>query len=88
MSETESEALDVRVARLQAELDALTKDKKAPWYKRVAAGLGAALTTPEAVNAEKSLLTVVVTRLVLYAPAVAVYVDLLLKAFGAPSVSP
>ena len=49
-------------------------------FKRILHGILAALTTPEAVKAEKSLAVVVLVRLALFVPAVAVYIDLIVKA--------
>lgn len=50
--------------------------------KKVLAGLAAALTTPEAVKAEKSLLVMVLARLAILVPAAAFIVDELVKALG------
>lgn len=83
--------LKANVERLENEL-AHEKSRRqffkglASGAKRIFHGVVAGLSTPEAVKAEKSLAAIVLTRLALYAPAVAVYVDLILKALGAPSV--
>lgn len=47
--------------------------------KRVALGLLAALTTPEAVKAEKSLAVIVLARLAILVPASAFIVDRLVE---------
>jgi hypothetical protein len=78
-------SLEERVALLQAQLDAKNQSST---FKKVLRGLAAALTSPEAVKAEKSIAALVLGRLALTLPATAVFIDLILKAFGAPSVTP
>ena len=50
--------------------------------KRVALGVLAAFTTPEAIKAEKSLATIVLTRLAILVPAAAFAIDLLIRAIN------
>lgn len=50
--------------------------------KKVLWSLAAALTTPEAVKAEKSLAVVVLARAAILIPAAAYAINLLIKALG------
>lgn len=50
--------------------------------KKILRGLLAALTTPEAVKAEKSLATIVLVRFAILVPAAAGAVGFLLRALG------
>lgn len=45
-------------------------------------GIAAALTTPEAIKAEKSLATIVLTRAAILVPAAGVVIDVVVKALG------
>ena len=56
--------------------------------KKFGASILAALTTPEAVKVEKSLLVVALTRAAILVPTVAVLIDILVKALGGPGVTP
>lgn len=47
--------------------------------KKVLWGIAAALTTPEAIKAEKSLLTVVLVRAAILVPSAAVVIGVLVK---------
>lgn len=51
-------------------------------FKKVLASLAAALSTPEAVKAEKSIAVVVLARLAITVPAYAVVIDWLVKALS------
>lgn len=51
--------------------------------KKIGWGIVAALSTPEAVKAEKSLAAIVVTRVAVLVPAAGFLADALLKALGA-----
>jgi hypothetical protein len=50
--------------------------------KKLAASVAAALSTPDAVKAEKSLAVVVLIRLAIFVPSIAAEIDLLTKALG------
>ena len=56
--------------------------------KKIGASILAALTTPEAIKAEKSLAVVALVRLAVLLPGAAVLIDLLVKALGGPGVTP
>lgn len=47
--------------------------------KKILWGLAAALTTPEAVKAEKSLATIVLTRAAILVPSAALIIDIVIK---------
>lgn len=47
--------------------------------KKILYGILAALTTPEAIKAEKSLAVIVLTRAAILIPSAAVLIDLLLR---------
>lgn len=51
-------------------------------FKRILAGIAAAFTTPEAVKAEKSLLTIALTRAAVLIPSAAVVIDIIVKALA------
>ena len=52
--------------------------------KKIGASLLAALTTPEAIKAEKSLAVIALTRLAILVPAGAGVVLVIIKALGGP----
>lgn len=52
--------------------------------KKIAASLAAALTTPEAIKAEKSLAIIVLTRAAILLPAAAGVILVIIKALGGP----
>lgn len=56
--------------------------------KKFFASLLAALTTPEAVKAEKSLAVIALTRAAILVPAAAVVIDFVIGLLGGPSVKP
>lgn len=56
--------------------------------KKFLASLLAALTTPEAVKAEKSLAVIALTRFAILVPAAAVVIDFIVGLLGGPSVKP
>lgn len=60
----------------------MTTPAKTPTFKRILWGLAAALTTPEAVKAEKSLATIALTRLAILLPSAAIVVTIVVKALG------
>jgi hypothetical protein len=84
------------IKQLTAELDAAQAaslpaapkkpSKTVAILKKVGASLLAALTTPEAVKAEKSLAIVALTRALILLPGAAVIIDVILAALGAPHV--
>jgi hypothetical protein len=60
----------------------MTTPAKTSTAKRILWGLAAALTTPEAVKAEKSLATIALTRLAILVPAAAFVITAVVKALG------
>ena len=50
--------------------------------KQIARGIVAALSTPEAIKAEKSLATIVLVRLAILVPAAAFIIDAAVKALS------
>lgn len=48
-------------------------------FKKFAASMLAAFTTPEAVKAEKSLLVIALVRFAILVPAAAAFVDIIVK---------
>ena len=50
--------------------------------KKFGASILAALTTPEAVKAEKSLAVIALTRAAILVPSAAVVIDIIVKALG------
>jgi hypothetical protein len=56
--------------------------------KKFLAGIAAALTTPEAIKAEKSLAVIALTRAAILIPAAAVVIDFVIGLLGGPSVKP
>lgn len=50
--------------------------------KKVGASIAAALTTPEAIKAEKSIAIIALTRAAILVPASAVVIDVIVKALG------
>jgi hypothetical protein len=50
--------------------------------KKLALGVVAALSTPEAVKAEKSLVVIVLVRVAILVPAAAFLIDAVVKALG------
>lgn len=49
------------------------------WFKKVARSIFAALSTPEAVKAEKSILVIALVRLAILVPAAAQIIDIVVK---------
>jgi hypothetical protein len=91
------EELALSNAQLQAEVAKLLAPKPptktqiateatSKGLKKFLASLAAAFTTPDAIKAEKSLLTIALTRLVILLPSAAIVLDIILKSLGAPSV--
>ena len=54
--------------------------------QKIVASVLAAITSSEAIKVEKSVAVLAIARIVLFAPSLAVYADLISKALGGPSV--
>lgn len=85
----EPQGLEERIAFLQSEVNRLNAEKNTgvkATLKRIGAGILAALTSPDAIKAEKSLVALALTRAAILVPAAAVLIDILVKALGGPAV--
>lgn len=79
---------DAKIAELQAQLDQrAAADKQRSLKTKLAAigaGILAALSSPEAVKAEKNLVALVLTRVAVLVPTAAGIVLVIIKALGGP----
>lgn len=79
---------DAKIAELQAQLEQRVEADKQRSLKAklaaIAAGILAALTSPEAIKAEKSIAALVLTRVAVLVPTAAGIVLVIIKALGGP----
>lgn len=84
---------DAKIAELQAQLEeihAAEAAKGSTWgkvksqAKKIVAGVAAALSSPDAIKAEKSLAALVLTRVAVLVPTAAGIVLVIIKALGGP----